>query len=189
MFKSIAFSSIAFILFSCQIGSDQESEFQSDNLMESEVLAHIDSSRVKLSFQEIVNACPNSIYLDSSFEMHADLNGDAYEDMAVRFWSKTDSLTGLIIAHGNSSDLFLLGGGEAWSGPINLGWFDELEVIDKGATIAPTLVDSISGDILGSDSRNTILLQTAALKFGVNEACGGGYLYWDGSKYNWMNLE
>ena len=68
-------------------------------------------------------------------------------------------------------------------------WTGIFESIPKGEIIAETLVDSVSGDIIGQDKETEFKLLGTGIYMHVEESCGGGIIYWTGNKYNWYHIE
>jgi hypothetical protein len=71
----------------------------------------------------------------------------------------------------------------------NLDWIDTFKTIPKGEIIAPTLVDSNTGDIIGDDETQKFKLIGTGIYMHVDESEGGGILYWTGEKYDWYHIE
>jgi len=71
----------------------------------------------------------------------------------------------------------------------NLDWIDTFKPIARGEIVAPTLVDSSTGDIMGDDETKKFKLIGTGIYMHVDEADGGGILFWTGSKYEWYHIE
>ena len=64
-----------------------------------------------------------------------------------------------------------------------------LEKVEAGETVAPTLVDEETGDILGEDTTNAVLLKADAVFIHQDEACAGGIIYKKDKHYSWLSIE
>lgn len=119
-----------------------------------------------------------------------DLNGDGFPEVISRVAEPKLNQIGVRVLDGKEPDKFtVFGAGNEVDGQTNLLWIGSMKVIPVGETIAPTLVDGNSGDILGFDTANLVVLQHPAVFFLAKNSHGGGILYWTGTEYAWMNVE
>ncbi len=140
-----------------------------------------------------------SIKLDETYQVadftkpnfvEGNFNGDDLKDVAVLISNKKTSEKGLLILHnGNNKEYFVYGAGIEIQGMKDLDWIQIFERIPKGETVAETLVDEKSGDIIGSDSLNSVKLKNDGIFLHVAESEGGGIVYWDKDKYKWLHIE
>ena len=122
--------------------------------------------------------------------IYGDFNADAKEDFSSKFTNLENGKQGVIIIHDSGNlDYHVFGGGQFINGMDDLDWIDIFKPIPKGQTVAATLVDPQTGDIIGEDEENAVTLKGNGIYMHVDEAGGGGILYWDGSKYNWLHIE
>lgn len=159
-------------------------------------LAASDSERTGLTIQESlpdfvkVTNIPDSLAIDVGHVIYGDFNADGEDDFASLVTNQKNKFQGVLIIHkGNKDEYFVFGAGQEVDGMKNLNWIDIFKTIPKGETIAPTLVDSNTGDIIGVDETKNFKLIGNGIYMHVDESGGGGILYWTGNKYNWYHLE
>ena len=119
-----------------------------------------------------------------------DFDGDQKEDVAFLAVNINSGEKGLIILHqdaGNSYSVF--GAGTVFEEMRDLYWIGILEKVAAGETVAPTLIDEETGDILGEDTANAVLLKTDAVFIHLKEECGGGVIYKKDKHYSWITIE
>jgi hypothetical protein len=119
-----------------------------------------------------------------------DFDGDQKEDVAFLAVNMGSGEKGLIILHqdaGNSYSVF--GAGNEFEEMRDMDWIGILEKVEAGETVVPTLVDEETGDILGEDTANAVLLKADAVFLHQKEACGGGIIYKKDKHYNWLTIE
>lgn len=119
-----------------------------------------------------------------------DLNGDGFPEVISRVAEPKTNRIGIRVLDGKEPDRFtVFGAGNEVDGQTNLLWIGSMKVIPAGETIAPTLVDENSGNILGFDTANLVVLQNPAILFLAKNSRGGGILHWTGTDYAWMHVE
>lgn len=119
-----------------------------------------------------------------------DFDGDGQEDAAFLVVNAATDEKGLIILHQdehNSCSVF--GAGTLFEDMRNMDWIEIFEKVDSGQAVAPTLIDEETGDILGEDLQNAVLLKSDGIFIHVAEACGGGIIYKKDTCYGWINIE
>lgn len=133
---------------------------------------------------------PDSLVIDNDQVIFGDFNGDESEDFASIVTNLENGYKGVLIVHNSPArEHFIFGAGQEINGMKNLDWIDIFKTIPKGEVIAPTLVDNETGDIIGPDKTKEFRLIGTGIYMHVNEACGGGILFWNGNEYNWYHLE
>ena len=119
-----------------------------------------------------------------------DLNGDGFPEVVSRVAEPKMNKIGVRVLDGREPDKFtVFGAGNEVDGMTNLLWIGSMKLIPIGETIAATLVDYETGDIIGPDTANQMLLENPAVLFLAKDTHGGGIMYWTGSEYAWMHLE
>jgi hypothetical protein len=132
----------------------------------------------------------NNLMIDRDKIINGDFNGDQIDDFASIVKNLDNGFKGVLIVHDNDNkEYFLFGAGNEINGMTNLDWIDIFNKIPKGEIIAPTLVDSETGDIIGPDESKEFRLIGDGIYMHVDEACGGGILYWTGKNYEWCHIE
>jgi hypothetical protein len=147
---------------------------------------------VHTSFPDYVRrtAIPDTFLLDSANVIYGDFNADQRQDYASKVTNLKNGFQGVMIIHDTDPPTYrVFGAGQEVHGMKNLDWINVFKVLPKGEIIAPTLVDSISGDIIGEDSAKRFKLIGNGIYMHVDEAGGGGILFWTGRTYEWYHLE
>lgn len=122
--------------------------------------------------------------------VYRDFNADGKDDFASVVTNAVNGLQGVLILHNeDKQEYFVFGAGREVNGMRNLDWIDTFTIIPKGDVIAPTLVDPETGDIIGADETKEFRLLGTGIQMGVEEAGGGGILFWNGAKYEWYHVE
>lgn len=133
---------------------------------------------------------PDSLLIDVDHVIYGDFNADRREDFASIVTNLENGFQGVLIIHNKDQQEYLVfGAGQEINGMKNLNWIDIFKTIPKGEMIAPTLVDSETGDIIGDDTTKEFRLLGNGIFMHVDEADGGGILFWTGDKYEWYHLE
>ncbi len=132
---------------------------------------------------------PDSLEL-KSLNLNGDFNGDGKMDFSSVVLNKKDGQVGVIIMHNTKSNLdIVFGAGKEINGSTDLRWIEVFEKILKGKTIAPTLVDEETGDIIGPDEKQNFQLIGDGIYMTVEESHGGGIIFWNGKEYQWYHVE
>ncbi|WP_140621635.1 hypothetical protein [Pontibacter mangrovi] len=119
-----------------------------------------------------------------------DFDGDEREDVAFLIINSATDEKGVMILHQNERNSFsVFGAGTEFAEMRNLNWVEVFEKVDAGKSVAPTLIDEETGDILGDDLENAVPLKSDAIFIHVAEACGGGIIYKKDNGYGWINIE
>jgi hypothetical protein len=133
---------------------------------------------------------PDSLLIDVDNVIHGDFNADQKEDFASIVTNLKNGFQGVLIIHNNDRQEYLVfGAGQEVNGMKNLDWIDTFRILPKGEIISPTLVDAESGDIIGPDKTKEFRLIGNGIFMHVDEAGGGGILFWTGDRYEWCHLE
>lgn len=122
--------------------------------------------------------------------LSGDFDGDAQEDVAFLVTNKATGEKGVLILHQDAGKTYsVLGAGTAFEEMRDLDWIEVFEKMEAGRTVAPTLIDEETGDILGEDLAKAVQLTSDAIFVHQAEACGGGVIYRKGKVYTWINIE
>lgn len=133
---------------------------------------------------------PDSLLIDVDHVIYGDFNADASEDFASVVTNLENGFQGVLIIHNTEPpDFLVFGAGNEINGMTNLRWIDTFQTIQKGEVIAPTLVDEQTGDIIGEDETKQFRLLGEGIFMHVDEAGGGGILFWNGTQYEWYHIE
>ena len=130
---------------------------------------------------------PDSLAL-KRLNVIGDFNNDGDNDFASVVLNKKNEKTGVIIWHYNK-EIIVFGAGNSVEGMDNLDWIEVLEIIPKGESVAPTVVNDETGDILGVDSIQLFKLIGDGIYMAVEESHGGGVIFWNGKEYQWYHTE
>ena len=119
-----------------------------------------------------------------------DVNGDGLDDYAGLITHKqTDLVSLLIILQTDEPSPAIFGGAENRHPKEGFGWVETIKAIPAGETIAPVLVDTETGDIMGEDESHAFKLIGTGIRLGQQETGGGKILYWTGKGYSMMPVE
>ncbi|KAA3437501.1 hypothetical protein [Rufibacter hautae] len=121
--------------------------------------------------------------------LEGDFNGDNQQDIAFLVSHKRTGEKGILLLHQKTKEYFVFGAGREIDGMTNLDWIEVFEKIPKGESVAQTLVDEETGDIIGPDSLHAVTLKGEGIATHLLEACGGGIIYWNKNKYAWLHQE
>jgi hypothetical protein len=151
-----------------------------------------DQSDKQQNFPDFVNYTnlPDSFLVDVDNVIYGDFNADEKEDFASIVTNLQNGFQGVLIIHNKQTPEYLVfGAGQEINGMKNLNWIDTFTTLPKGELISPTLVDSATGDIIGPDKTKEFRLLGNGILMHVDEADGGGILFWTGKQYEWYHLE
>jgi hypothetical protein len=133
---------------------------------------------------------PDNLRIDVDNVIYGDFNADGKGDFASIVTNLENGLKGVLIIHNKEEQEYMVfGAGQEINGMRDLGWIDTFRTMPKGELIAPTMVDSETGDIIGPDMTKEFRLLGNGIFMHVDEAEGGGILFWTGDKYEWYLLE
>jgi hypothetical protein len=150
----------------------------------------LDKQKLPNDFLQKVPHLPDSLQLDPSKMVKGDFNADSRGDFACLVTNFKTKEVGLVIVHNDAEKtLALFGAGQKIYDMTNLDWIGVLETIPKGEIISETLVDSVSGDIMGKKEGSDFVLIGTGIRMSPDEGSGGGILYWMGKRYNWYHIE
>ncbi len=144
------------------------------------------------NFPDYVKATklPDSLLIDADNVIFGDFNADGKDDFASKVTNLENGYQGVLIIHNSDNHEYLVfGAGQEINEMTNLDWIDIFKTLPIGEVIAPTLVDSETGDIIGPDETKKFKLIGNGIYMHVDEAGGGGILYWTGDKYQWCHIE
>jgi hypothetical protein len=193
MRRQIVILIILFLIGSCSSKTETSNYQFSDSTVN---LVKADGEKTGLrtqeNFHDFVKSTklPDNLAIDAGNVIHGDFNADGKDDFASLVTNQENGFQGVLIIHkGDKHEYLVFGAGQEIYGMTNLDWIDTFKTIPKGEIIAPTLVDSITGDIIGDDETKKFKLIGAGIYMHVDESEGGGILYWTGDKYNWYHIE
>ncbi len=117
-------------------------------------------------------------------------NSDEFLDTAIIVRHKTTGKDALFIKHGGTDKSFMLKNGkEVGSEFPDYNWIGQFEVVKKGTKIWDNVFD---GEIVGEDQvpdNKKILLTNDGIFVHVDEASGGGIIYYNNGKYIWVQQD
>ncbi|HSC53524.1 MAG TPA: hypothetical protein VLC98_07890 [Phnomibacter sp.] len=117
-------------------------------------------------------------------------NPDNYLDTAILVRHKQTGKDVLFIQHGETPNTYLLlNGKQVGANFPDYNWVSQFEVVKKGTKIWNNVID---GEIVGEEQvpeNKKITLQTDAIFVHVDEAGGGGIIYYQNNKYVWVQQD
>ncbi|MFY0675280.1 MAG: hypothetical protein JXQ87_17930 [Bacteroidia bacterium] len=134
---------------------------------------------------------PDTLEWQEEQLLSGDFNGDNRLDYAGLVQNKINRQTGVIIINDTTIDqYYIFGAGKVVVRDMtDLRWIDIFEILPQGDTIAPTIVDKATGDIIGPDTSKSFVLTGNGINMGVSESSGGGIIFWNGNDYEWYHIE
>jgi hypothetical protein len=133
---------------------------------------------------------PDSFLIDVEHVIYGDFNTDEKDDFASIVTNLKNGFQGVLIIHNKAiQDFIVFGAGQEINEMRDLSWIHTFKTMPKGKLIAPTLVDSETGDIIGPDKTKEFRLLGTGIFMQADEADGGGILFWNGDKYEWYHVE
>lgn len=202
MYRKIAFYLLIIVLAACGGKTEREISMDTQEIEESLIeegyeeelqeKSVVEEALIRVDFQELLVAAniPDSLELIENSLISGDFNADGREDYATLVKNINNGFQGVMIIHQSQPEHYaLFGAGVEIDGKTNLNWIDIFKSIPKGEIVAPTIVDEESGDIIGDDESMAFKLIGNGIYMHVDEACGGGILFWNGAKYEWYHIE
>lgn len=117
-------------------------------------------------------------------------NPDDILDTAILVRHKSTSKDALFIKHGRTDKYFLLlQGKDVGTDFPDFNWVGQFEVVKKGTKVWHNVID---GEIVGEDQvpdNKKIILLTDGIFVHLDEASGGGILYYKNGKYVWIQQD
>ena len=117
-------------------------------------------------------------------------NADSILDTAVIIKHKSTGKDALFIKHGGTEQTILLKDGKSVGTDFpDYNWIGQFEVVKKGTKIWDNVID---GEIVGEDQvpdSKKIVLPTDGIFVHVDEASGGGTIYYKNGKYVWVQQD
>ena len=132
---------------------------------------------------------PDSLEVIPNKSLIADFNGDLKPDVATLVKNKRNSKIGVLIVNHSNDKMFVFGAGKEVDNMTDLNWIEIFKTIPKGETVAPELVDEVTGDLLGPDISQNFKLIGNGIYMSVTETHGGGIIFWNGKEYQWYHIE
>ncbi|WP_083811811.1 lysozyme inhibitor LprI family protein [Dokdonia sp. 4H-3-7-5] len=132
---------------------------------------------------------PDSLEVIPNKSLIADFNGDLKPDVATLVKNKRNSKIGVLIVNHSNDKMFVFGAGKEVDNMTDLVWIEIFKMIPKGEIVSPTLVDEVTGDIIGQDESKNFELIGNGIYMSVEESHRGGILFWSGKEYNWYHME
>jgi len=103
-------------------------------------------------------------------------------DIAFFVKHKTDEKKGILIIHGKSKKIFLLGAGNSFgNGGDDWNWLEVWKVYRSKTAEKTTFSDSY--EIVGSE---TVQLQNVAIEVSASESASN-LIIWNGEEYEWIH--
>ncbi len=117
-------------------------------------------------------------------------NADDILDTAIIVKQKSTGKDALFIKHGGTDKNFLLKKGKDVGTDFpDFNWVGQFEVVKKGTKVWDNVID---GEIVGEDQipdSIKIVLPTDGIFVHVDEASGGGIIYYNNGKYVWVQQD
>jgi hypothetical protein len=193
MGRQITIVKILFFVSSCSTKTETSNFQVTDSI---EKLSKVDSEKSELSFQDnfpdFVKATklPDSLVIDADNVITGDFNADGEDDFASLVANQKNGLRGVLIIHkGEKHEYFVFGAGQEIYEMTNLNRIDIFKKYPKVQDVPPNVVDSVTGEIIGYDYTKIFRLIGAGIYMHVDEASGGGVLFWTGEKYDWFRID
>lgn len=139
--------------------------------------------------RQTLEVIPDSLRIEGDYVIYGDFNADGREDFASKVTNLQNGKQGVLIIHAGKEEYHVFGAGKEINEMDDLKWIDIFKPLPNGYKVAATLVDTLTGDIIGPDEKNAFALSGNGIYMHVDEACGGGILYWSRSEYEWLHLE
>ena len=118
------------------------------------------------------------------------LNADDILDTAILVRHKSTGKDALFIKHGKKNKIFLLQEGKDLGTDFpDFNWVGQFEIIKKGTKVWDNV---ITGEIVGEEKvpdNKKIILPTDGIFVHVDEASGGGVIYFNKGKYKWIQQD
>ena len=118
-----------------------------------------------------------------------DFNGDEENDIVFPVENRKTKEIGLILMNQNRYGYHQFGAGNEVAGMTDLSWMEVIEPVKEGTEISKTLIDKETGNIIELDLTSRKTLTTMGINITVEESHGGGIIYWENNRYQWMNQE
>ncbi len=186
MRQIIIFPFLFLSMVSCNDDSKRQESVQNQQFSEEEERPEVEAIKSPKFIQD--STVKYVRYSDNG--LVEDFNGDGHPDLVTLVAnSKTNEIGVRIVDGSNSEDFKVFGAGIEVQGMTNLRWIESLETIRAGQVIQPTLVNLATGDILGPDTANSIVLRTMAFRLIPKEGHSSGVIYWNETDYYWMHQE
>lgn len=117
-------------------------------------------------------------------------NSDNSLDTVIIVRNKKSGKDALLIKHSNKEEIFLIKRGNVLnSNFVDFNWVETFEKVERGTKIWNNVVN---GEIVGEDQvaeKDKILLKTDAILLHVDEASGGGVLFYKNGNYHWIQQD
>ncbi|MBB4804167.1 hypothetical protein HNP37_004253 [Flavobacterium nitrogenifigens] len=125
-------------------------------------------------------------------QIQCDLDGDGKDELVEIIRSTKNNKSGLKITFGNNkrTDYFGFGNNVLNQGFDEIDWAAIFEKAPKGQIIWNNVNDD--GEIMGDDEikeENKIKLPNDGIFIHAEESCGGGIIYLNNGKYEWIQQE
>lgn len=149
--------------------------------------------------QETTSATFNPFGFDTIYEVSKEhkpflvtgyFNQDEILDTAILVRHRTTNKDALFIKHGGTNQSFLLKNGKDVGTEFDdFNWVGEFSVTKKGTRVWDNVID---GEIVGEDQvpdNRKFLLKADGIWVHVDEASGGGIIYYKNGKYAWVQQD
>lgn len=182
--KAIIFILITFIVtvLSCQFEKEEKLESQTiyaenEDVLQENILAYTDTIIISKEHD------PNIIFCD--------LDGDELSDTVIIVQNVINEKYGLKITFGNNKVEYLgMGEDVLERGFDDLNWVGVFEVVPKGDTCWNNV--SELGEIMDYEEikeEDKIILPNDGIFIHASESCGGGVIYLNNGKFEWIQQE
>jgi hypothetical protein len=126
----------------------------------------------------------------SPFMVTGYFNTDGILDTAILIRHKSTARDALYIKHGGTGRSFLLkSGNDVGTDFDDFHWVGQFEAVKKGSVIWNNVIDGEIVDETQVPGNKKITLATDAIFIHVEEASGGGFIYYSNGKYVWVQQD
>jgi hypothetical protein len=153
----------------------------------------------KIQHETASPAVSNSYGFDTAYEISKEhkpfmvtgyFSPDNVLDTAILIRHKSTGKDALFIKHGETDKLFLLRSGKDIGTDFpDFNWVGQFQVVTKGTKVWDNVIDNeIVGEEQVPDNKKTTL-KTDAIFVHVDEASGGGIIYYKNDQYVWVQQD
>ncbi|WP_103866418.1 SH3 domain-containing protein [Aquimarina sp. I32.4] len=184
---------VSSVSFPYYIESESEKMYVFDGFLSSEQV-FIEDIKYQLSLNIKNKDTYRLLTKNNPFAILGDFDGNGIDDYAMIVSEKEDKENKgkiIILYRGNADQKIVVFGNENDPFDItNYNWHGYFEMIPKGSKIYSNWDDE-KDDFITEDvpEHKKHTLVTDAFFIHQSESCGGGYIYWQHQKFNWMQVE
>jgi hypothetical protein len=175
------FSIIVIALIGCE-GSVDSSKNSIETIDSSKfVFQPVESHESKVEPLSFKGMLPDKYELKARSRISGDFNNNGSMDTSVVIRNRDTDDLGIAILDGETRSIELFGAGDTSFGMHNWNFVDEFRMISRGQNI------DFTGE-LGVETDEWIL-PSDGIYMHIDEACGGGLLFWKNNKYEFVGFD